>query len=200
MTKKTEIKGIDVSSYQGNINWKKVADAGCQFAILRGTLKDGSMDTAFERNFKDAQANGLDVAVYQFSYALSIPSSIASANNLIHKLNGRKLAIWLDLEWSVQGALGKKAVTEIAEAYVNTCKQAGYDCHIYSNLDWYKNRYYPERLKQLGCKFWIARYGNNSGQYKPSYKPNVEELIWQYSSRGKIPGISSYVDLNMMYP
>ena len=59
---------------------------------------------------------------------------------MIEKLNGKKVDIYLDLEWSNQGALGKSKVTSIAKTYVNTCKSLGYTCHIYSNLDWYKNK------------------------------------------------------------
>ena len=73
--------------------------------------------------------------------------------NLIKKLKGKKLTIYIDLEWSEQRKLGKKGVTQIAKAL--TMKKAGYTVDVYSNVDWYKNAYYPEQLKALGCKFWI---------------------------------------------
>ena len=195
----TNIKGIDVSSYQGNIDWKKVAADGIKFAILRGTVKNGTMDTTFERNYKGATENGLDVAVYHFSYALNSNTAINDAINLITKLNGKKIPIWLDLEWSTQGKLGKAKISEIAVAFVQACKNLGYECHIYSNLDWYKNYYEPTILESIGCKFWIARYGLNDGNYNEKYKPNVGEYIWQYTSKGSINGISGNVDMNMKY-
>lgn len=80
-------------------------------------------------------------------------------------------------------ACEKSKVTSIAKTYVNTCKSLGYTCHIYSNLDWYKNKYNASELSALGCKFWIARYSSSDdGTIKESLKPNVGEYIWQYSS------------------
>ena len=198
-TSTSEIKGIDVSSYQGNIDWEKVAADGIKFAILRGTIKSGSMDTSFERNYKGATENGLDVAVYHFSYALNSNTAINDAINLVNKLNGKKIPIWLDLEWNTQGKLGKAKISEIAVAFVQACKNLGYECHIYSNLDWYKNYYEPTILSSIGCKFWIARYGLNNGTANDKYKPNIGEYIWQYTSKGKVNGINGNVDMNIKY-
>lgn len=195
-----EIKGMDVSSYQGNINWKKVSKTDVKFVILRGTTKNGELDTKFWDNFKGAKAVGFnDISVYHFSYALDTNKAISDAKNLIKKLNGEKMTIWLDLEWIDQGKLGKEKVTEIATAFINTCKSLNYECNIYSNLDWYKNYYDVNKLKNLGCKFWIARYGNNEGIIDTKYKPNIGEYIWQYTSKGSVQGINGNVDLNMKY-
>lgn len=194
-----KVKGIDVSSYQGNIDWSKVANQGIKFAILRSSLRNGNLDTFFEKNYKEAKANGIEVDVYQFSYALDTTTAVNDARNLIYKLNGKQVDIWLDLEWNTQGLLGKNKVTEIAVAYINECKRLGYQCNIYSNTVWYKNYYRVDKLKDLGCKFWIAKYGVNDGSYDESRKPNIGEFIWQYTSRGKVDGISGNVDLNMMY-
>lgn len=119
---------------------------------------------------------------------------------MINKLNGKKINIWLDLEWEEQRKLGKDKVTSIAKSYVNTCKELKYTCHIYSNLDWYKNVYHATELRNMGCKFWIARYpAQDTGVVKEHLKPNVGECIWQYSSKGSVPGISGDVDMNIVY-
>ena len=194
-----KIKGIDVSSYQGNVNWTKVANQGIKFAILRSVLRSGNLDAFFESNYSGAKSAGLEVDVYQLSYALNTESAVNDARNLIVKLNGKQVGIWLDLEWTDQGKLGKDKVTEIATAYINECKRLGYKCNIYSNTVWYQNYYHADKLKALGCKFWIAKYGVNDGVYDESRKPNIGDFIWQYTSRGKIDGISGNVDLNMMY-
>lgn len=194
-----KVKGIDVSSYQGNVDWTKVANQGINFAILRSALRSGNLDTFFETNYSGAKSAGLEVDVYQFSYALNTESAVNDARNLIAKLNGKQVGIWLDLEWTDQGKLGKDKVTEIAIAYINECKRLGYQCNIYSNTVWYQNYYHADKLKDLGCKFWIAKYGVNDGVYDESRKPNIGEFIWQYTSRGKVDGISGNVDLNMMY-
>lgn len=194
-----EIKGVDISSFQGNISWEKVAKTDVKFAILRSTTRNGNLDTRFWQNYRGAKVYNLDVSVYHFSYALDTAKAISDAKNLIKKLEGEKPVIWLDLEWAEQGKLGKDKVTEIATAFVNTCKSLGYECNIYSNVDWYKNYYHSNKLKALGCKFWIARYGTNDGFLQNKYKPNLGEYIWQYTSKGEVAGITGNVDMNIKY-
>jgi GH25 family lysozyme M1 (1,4-beta-N-acetylmuramidase) len=193
-----EQKGIDVSSYQGTINWTKVKNAGIKFAILRTTVKGGSMDSTFEYNYKNAKAAGLPVYGYHYSYSLSTSEAKSAAKNLISKLNGKKLRIYIDLEWGTQGNLGKQKVTDIAKAFLDTMKNAGYSVGVYSNKNWYSNYYYPSQLKSYG-KMWIAAYGKNDGSANSKYKPNVGEFIWQYTSVGKVNGISGNVDMDIMY-
>lgn len=192
---------IDVSAYQGNINWTQVKNSNINYAILRGVTKNGRLDTTFETNYLSAtKANVKISGVYHFSYALNESTAVSDARNMISRLNGKKIPIYLDLEWSAQRALGKEAVTSIAAAYVNTCKSLGYTCNIYSNLDWYKNVYNSNVLSSLGCAFWIARYPSHDiGEIKESLKPNVGESIWQYSSKGKVSGINGNVDMNVIY-
>lgn len=194
-----KIKGIDISSYNNKIDWKQLSKTDIEFIIFRSTTKNGELDIKFEENYKNALLYDFDIDVYHYSYALSEDKAINDAKNLIKKLNGKKVTIWLDLEWPEQGKLGKEKVTNIAIAFIKTCKSLNYKCNIYSNLDWYKNYYYADKLKTLGCKFWIARYGLNNGKYNEKYKPNVNEYIWQYTSNGTIKGISGKVDLNMKY-
>lgn len=197
----TSSKCIDVSLYQCDIDWKKVKQSGIDYAILRGIIKNGTLDSTFERNYSNAINNGIKIlGVYQFSYALNETTAKNDAVNMINKLNGKKLDIWLDLEWSEQRKLGKDKVTSIAKAYINTCKSLGYECHVYSNLDWYKNVYNAIEFKNMGCKFWIARYpAQDTGTVKENLKPNIGEFIWQYSSKGSVDGISGNVDMNIVY-
>ncbi len=197
----TFAKCIDVSSYQGNIDWKRVKQSGINYAILRGVIKNGSLDSTLEKNYLNAIQNGIKIlGVYQFSYALNEDTAKNDAINMIQKLNGKKIDIWLDLEWSKQRNLGKNKVTSIAKAYIDACKGLGYICHIYSNLDWYKNAYNATELKNLGCKFWIARYPlQDTGIVKENLKPNIGEFMWQYSSKGSVDGISGNVDMNIIY-
>lgn len=191
---------IDVSSYQGAIDWNAVKQSGISCAILRGVTKNGQLDTSFTANLNQAENAGVKIiGVYHFSYALNEETAANDAANMISKLNGKKMDIYLDLEWNQQRALGRAKVTSIAKAYVNICKIHDYTCHIYSNLDWYKNVYYPAELSALGCRFWIARYpSNDTGIPKENLKPNVGESIWQYSSKGNIPGIRGNVDCSRL--
>ena len=194
------VLGIDVSAYQGNIDWGRVKAYGINFAILRTTVRGGDMDSTFEANYAGANANGIAVSGYHFSYSLSPEQAVADANNLIEKLGGKMFPIYIDLEWGTQGDLGKQAVTDIAKAFIQTMQAAGYEAGVYSNTNWYKNYYYPDQLAELGVKFWIAQYGYNTGDYDENWKPNVGEYIWQYTSKGAVDGIDGNVDMDMIYP
>ena len=169
--------GIDVSAYQGSINWSAVAGDGYRFAILRTTTKGGPMDDYFEANYSGALNAGLSVSGYHFSYSLSTSEPVSDANNLISKLNGKKLPIYIDLEWSTQDDLGRQTVTDIVKSFIQTLQNNGYTVGVYSNTNWYNNYYYQSQLSALGCKFLIAQYGYNTDVYDESWKPNVGENI-----------------------
>ena len=129
----TTIRGIDVSSYQGNIDWKQVKESGIQFAILRSTLKSGKPDSKFIEYIKGCDDNKIDVSVYKYSYALTENQAIAEANTVISLLNGRKCKIWLDLEDKSQLPLGKTGISKISNAFIKTCENKGYSVGIYCN-------------------------------------------------------------------
>lgn len=190
-----EIKGIDVSSYQGKPDWAKVAKAGYKFAILRVHQKSG-IDSSFEYNYKNCRTNGLLVGGYKYSYALTPAQAIGEAEAVIEVLNGRGMdfPIFYDLEWNQQRNLGKQAIENIAVAFLARIKKAGYKVGIYCNLDWYNN-VLSDTLKQYDC--WIARYpANDNGSVQERLRPTVG-VGWQYSSKGKVDGINGNVDMNV---
>lgn len=192
-----EIKGIDVSSYQGNPDWAKVAKVGVKFAILRIHQKAG-VDSSFEYNYKNCKSNGILVGGYKYSYALTPAQAIDEAEAVIEVLNERGLdfPVFYDLEWSQQRSLGKQAVENIAVSFLTRIKKAGYKVGIYCNLDWYNN-VLTDVLKQYDC--WIARYpASDNGSVQERLRPSVG-VGWQYSSKGKVPGISGNVDMNVFY-
>ena len=192
-----EIKGIDVSSYQGKPDWVKVAKFGIKFAILRIHQKTG-VDSSFECNYKGCKSNGILVGGYKYSYALTPAQAIDEAEDVIAVLNGRGLdfPVFYDLEWSNQRKLGKQAIENIAVAFLTRMKKAGYKVGIYCNLDWYNN-VLSDVLKQYDC--WIARYpANDNGSVQERLRPNVG-VGWQYSSKGEVPGINESVDMNVFY-
>lgn len=192
-----EIKGIDVSSYQGKPEWAKVAKAGVKFAILRIHQKTG-VDNSFEYNYKGCKSNGILVGGYKYSYALTPAQAIDEAEDVIAVLNGRGLdfPVFYDLEWSQQRNLGKQAIENIAVAFLTRIKKAGYKVGIYCNLDWYNN-VLSDTLKKYDC--WIARYpASDNGTLQERLRPDFG-VGWQYSSKAKIPGISGTVDRNIFY-
>lgn len=195
--KNMELKGIDVSSWQGKPDWPKVSNSGVKFAILRIHQKSG-VDTSFEHNYKGCKSNGILIGGYKYSYALTPAQAIDEAENLISVLGGRGLdfPVFYDLEWSQQRSLGKQAIENIAVAFLTRIKKAGYKVGIYCNLDWYNN-VLSDVLKQYDC--WIARYpANDNGSVQERLRPNVG-VGWQYSSKGKVPGINGNVDMDVFY-
>ena len=189
--------GVDISSCQSSVDFNRVKASGCSFVILRSTTKNGKADTKFEKYYNDAKKAGLTVTgVYKYSYAVNEGEAKKEAEGVIKLLNGRKCDIWLDLEDKCQLPLGKDGIARIATTFLTTCVNAGYDVGIYCNLDWYNN-YIKEDIRNI-CRFWIARYGKNTGQIDNQYKPNCKGMVmWQYTSKGKVDGISGYVDMNI---
>ena len=190
------VKGIDVSSYQGKPDWAKVKTDGIKFAIIR-IMNSKGIDASFEHNYEGCGVNGIARGVYRYSYALSIAQAQAEAKEVLAALAGKKLemGVWLDLEWSKQRELGSAKVKEIANAWMQVIRAAGYECNVYCNRDWYKNV-----CGGLDAKYWVARYpSDDNGTVKTNLKPNVGEIGWQYSSKGKVSGISGNVDMDIWY-
>lgn len=195
--KNMELKGIDVSSWQGKPDWPKVSNSGVKFAILRIHQKSG-VDTSFEHNYKGCKSNGILIGGYKYSYALTPAQAIDEAEDVLSVLGGRGLdfPVFYDLEWSQQRSLGKQAIENVAIAFLTRIKKAGYKVGIYCNLDWYNN-VLSDALKQYDC--WIARYpADDNGTVQTRLKPSVG-VGWQYSSKGKVPGISGNVDMDVFY-
>lgn len=196
--KKQEKYGIDISACQGNVNFYKVKQSGIDFVILRSTVKGNKPDAKFEQYYKDATNAGIKVlGVYKYCYARNVAEAQIEAENVLKLLNGRKCEIWLDMEDSSQIPLGKDKIAAIITAFLTTCVNRGYDVGIYCNLSWYNN-YIKEDIKKI-CRFWIARYGKNTGKMDTAYKPNVGEVMWQYTSKGTVNGISGNVDMDIKY-
>jgi len=192
-----EFKGIDVSSNQGKPDWAKVAKSGIKFAILRVHQKTG-IDGSFEYNYKGCKSNGILIGGYKYSYALTPAQAIDEAEDVIAALNGRGLdfPVFYDLEWSNQRKLGKQAIENIAVAFLVRMKKAGYKVGIYCNLGWYNN-VLTDALRKYEC--WIAHYPDpDNGTIQTRVKPKVG-IGWQYSSKGKVSGISGNVDMDVFY-
>ena len=194
-----EIKGIDVSSYQGNIDWATVANYGMGFAILRITEKNNKVDSKFEQNYKGCIKYNVPVGVYKYSYALTVADIQKEAQTVIDVLDGRKLdfPVWLDLEDSTQKTLSTSMLDTLIKTFWSVVTAAGYKFGIYCNADWYEN-VIPESAKSK-YDFWIARYpAEDNGWLQERLRPSYG-VGWQYSSKAVIPGISGKVDRNVFY-
>lgn len=194
-----EIKAIDVSSVQGKPDWKKAAASGIKAAILRVHQKYGT-DTSFEHNYAGCRKNGIMVGVYKYSYAKTAIEAQAEAQAVLDALSGRKLdfPVFYDLEWADQRALGKDKITRIAKAFLEHVREAGYIPAIYCNVDWYSN---VLSVAGLPYDYWLASYPDkklDNGTLRERLRPSVG-VGWQYSSKGKVPGISGDVDMDVFY-
>ena len=193
-----EIKGIDVSAWQGKIDWKTVADYGMGFAILRITEAGNVVDSQFENNLAGCNKYNIPVGVYKYSYAMTIAEIQREARKVVSTLNGRRIQfpVFLDLEYNNQRSLGSESVHKMADAFREIVEAAGYKFAIYCNVDWYEN-VICSHLKKYD--FWIARYpANDDGWLQERLRPDFG-VGWQYSSKAKIPGISGTVDRNVFY-
>ena len=193
-----EIKGIDVSALQRQIEWKTVAAYGMDFAILRITEAGNVIDKYFERNYTECQKYNIPTGAYKYSYAMTIAEIQSEARKIVSVLNGRKLQypVWLDLEYNNQRSLGAENIHKMAEAFEKIITAAGYKFGIYCNVDWYMN-VICSHLKKYD--FWIARYpANDDGWLQERLRPDFG-VGWQYSSKAKIPGINGTVDRSVFY-
>ena len=187
-------KGIDVSKWQGIIDWNKVKNSGIEFAIIRiGFGKFiNQKDTCFERNYREARNNGIPIGVYHYSYATSVEEAKEEAKCVVRWLNGRKLdlPVYFDIEDKSQSSLNKNILNSMCEAFCNIIEKAGYWAGIYSNKFWATSIIDGAKLGSR-YTYWIAQY-NNECTYKGNYD------IWQYSSSGSVDGIIGNVDMNYM--
>ena len=192
-------KGIDMSAWQGNnVNFEKVKAAGIEFVIIRaGFGAGGTIDRQFKTYIKECNRLGIPCGVYWFSYAYTIDMAIKEAKAALKAVEGYRLdyPIFWDFEYdSVNYAakkgvtVGKKLASDMARAFMSTIKAAGYHTGNYTNLDFSKRFFDKDILENYDL--WAARYVK-----KPVDIVNGAEL-WQYSSTGKVKGITGNVDMD----
>ena len=200
-------KGIDVSSYQGIIDWKKVKAAGVQFAILKVIRKDLNPDKKFESNWSGCEAAGMTIqGVYNYSYATTVEKAKTDARKVVSILGeDRHPMVWLDVEDSVQKNIGQKLI-DIIKAYGEVIRSAGMAFGVYTGKSFYESYIKPYHSQVKDIPFWIARYPTDkvmevSSNPAANYKPAVHPIMygWQYSSKGKVEGVSGNVDMNEWY-
>lgn len=188
-------KGIDVSVYQGNVDWNRVKNAGIEFAIIRegyGREAPNQVDKSFHTNIRNAQNSGIHCGVYHYSYAINAEDAVKEAQFCLKNIKGYKLEypVAFDIEDKSMVKLGKRALTDICKAFCDTVESAGYYSIIYTNPNWLQNYLYANELLP-SYDLWLAQWGVS----KPSYTCG----IWQNSETGRVDGISGNVDTNVAY-
>lgn len=189
-----EVKGIDVSRYQGTIDWAKVKKAGVKFAMLRcGTgYGGGTKDTKFETNYKNAKAQGIAVGAYFYTYAKNKAEAEKDAYNVLKWIKGKQFEypIAYDVEDNSIKNLGMAVISENIKTFCEILEKAGYYVSVYANKDWLVNRIDADCKKKYDT--WLAQW-NNKVTYDGSYG------MWQYTSSGKVDGINGNCDLDYAY-
>ena len=188
-------KGIDVSRFQGTIDWNKVKQAGVEFAIIKAGGSDAGFytDPCFEKNYAGAKAAGMPVGAYYYvgRNCTSKEDGIADAKRFLDIIKGKQFEypVYIDVEESSTAA--KQGATDAAIGFCETMEQSGYYCGIYaSDVSGFADRLDISRLERFDK--WVARYGSKP-QYVKSYG------MWQYSSSGAVAGITGNVDLDESY-
>lgn len=189
------VKGIDVSTWQGTIDWDKVKKAGIDFAIIRCGWGTTGVDNQFHRNMKEARRVGIKVGVYLYSYAHGIAEAQAEAKHcldLVREYGKLDMPIYYDEEEAYQYSRAK----ELAIAFCTVIENAGYWAGVYSSSSKWQG---PLKGMDRYTK-WVANWGNNSRPAHNAGKPNVSGCdLHQYSSVGNVSGISGDVDMNELY-
>lgn len=188
--------GIDISHYQGNVNFAKVKASGVKFVILKVSQKT-MRDSKFEEYYANAKAVGLPVGVYIYNKVLSTDLAQVEANFAVSCLRGKTLecGVWLDMEDATMKGLGKKALNNIINTEAIILQNAGFKVGIYCSLYWYNSVLDVTTLVPK-YPFWIARYPSaDNGTVKTSLRPQYG-YIWQYSSKGRVAGINGNVDMD----
>lgn len=200
-----ERKVIDVSAYQGIIDWHSVKKAGIEGAILKVIRKDRKPDKRFEGNWSGCKEAGMPViGVYNYSYAVDEETAAADANGVLSILAGRSVKVWLDVEDDSLRDLGEKLI-KIIKKYQEVIEGEGLAFGVYTGLSFY-NSFIKPWANMLDCPFWMARYPSSDSMQISDNPPKgkrpaiLHKLAgWQYSSKGKVPGISGNVDMNLWY-
>ncbi|MBO7677778.1 MAG: hypothetical protein J6S49_09755, partial [Erysipelotrichaceae bacterium] len=188
--------GIDVSSWQGDIDFEKVRDAGCEFVIIRiGFSYNGTftLDNRFEQNLERAKEAGLKIGIYHFSYDNNEADLLDALNNIFTKLHGTKLDLPIVFDWEDFGdyndyEMSFRQLNKLYDFFQSEVHKHGYECMLYGS------QYYLDRVWTHTDRrpIWLAQYND-----RPTYEGEFE--IWQLTDSGRIDGIDGNVDLNLLF-
>lgn len=190
------VKGIDVSEFQSNVNYEKVKNDGIRFVIIRcgyGMDHTSQDDVEFMNHIKECERLNIPFGIYLMSYANTVEKARSEAQHILRLTKGHNpsLGLWYDVEDNAtSGSVGKEALTNIINTFCGTVKNAGYKVGVYASLNWLDNKI--EKQIKESFPIWVAQY-NNKCQYDGKY------VLWQYTSSGKVNGISGRVDMNYLY-
>lgn len=196
--------GVDVSVYQGDIDWQMLAaNNNLQFVIMRACkllnpTSEFFVDTKFEENYAGARAIGLKVGVYCYCGANSREGILETTQNYINTIQGKTFdyPVYLDVESDAMTVLPKDELTTYLIEALDMLRDAGFNPGIYANLNWFTNYIDGTAIRNAGYDLWLARYTHNcdSTDFSGTYD------VWQYSDRGTYSGMTgTAIDLDVSY-
>lgn len=196
------ILGIDVSAYQGFIDWQQVKEAGIRFVMIRlGSRGYGTgeiyADDMAQKYYEGARAQGLMVGAYFFSQAVSVYEAAEEADFVLDVIRDWELDMPVVFDWEFVGTdartgeMDARTLTDCTRAFCRSIRRAGYQPMVYFNLSQSWNLLYMEELTDFD--WWLARYGDTM-----DFEYRVD--MWQYTNAGTVPGITGNVDLNLWFP
>lgn len=194
---------IDVSTYNGDIDWNAVKAAGVDYAIIRvGYRGYGTarlvQDRRFEQNMRGAINAGIRVGAYIVTQAVNTEEAVEEASFIVEKCRGYNvtLPLTIDVEWAGNSyeegranSISASTRTDVINAFARTVMNSGYTAMAYANKDWFENKIYSGNLFS-SCKIWLAQYRNT--EYTYGGRVNM----WQYTSKGRVDGINGDVDIS----
>ena len=193
------MKLLDVSNYQGDVDWKKAKADGIKGVIIRAGWGKGNQDPKFVQNIVGAMAEGLNVGIYWFSYAYTVQMAKQEAiychAAIAQYKKGINLPVFFDWEydsmrWAEKNGVkpGKALITAMIDEFCRTIQVAGWKPGYYLNQDYAKN--YVDESQLRGYRRWFAKY--TATEQRNCY-------LWQYTSKGTIEGIKGNVDVNLLW-
>lgn len=204
---------LDVSRWQGSIDWDKVKASGLVSGVMLKTVstnrklskrKDGLyVDPTFERNYAECKRLGIPVGVYYYTYAVSHTSADAELALLKTALTGKifELPVCVDVEDNKLKKLRKQALTDLTAYALATIERWGFYALLYTGLNFGETRLYMGGAALCKYDVWLARYPKDKSKTKPEDKPKTDFAfgMWQYTSTASVPGVSGNVDLSHAY-
>ena len=191
---------IDISHYQGKVDFKKVAAAGIEYLVLKCSESTGK-DSTFESNYNDSKGLFKSVGCYIFNRATTVAAAEKEAQFAVKCLADKQMdfGVWLDIETTALRTLGKSALNKIIDTEAAILQKAGFKVGVYTGFAWYKS---VIDVNHLIAKYpiWLARYAND-GYYHESLSTRHLDgvMMWQYSGHGKVDGIKGNVDMDVTY-
>ena len=196
---KAHAYGIDVSAWNGELDWPRLAALGVDFAILRIGTSYSGLDQTFAYNYAEAKKAGIAVGCYYYTYATTVAEALAQADRMLDMMEGYvfEYPVYMDLEDPSQEGLGKEVLTAMCEAFIERLQSQGYYAGLYTNRTWLYELLQTETVTQK-YDIWYARWRTSgSPEWPDSY--GTRTGLWQYTDSGVIDGFSCQFDFNVSF-